>query len=271
VFGRYNVKTNTKIYRLLGKRQRAINDVYAFGYNISNIVDSNQSIDNKLKLLEIWQGELENIFEKKHPVSCFGQEMLSICQYFNLRKSDFEKVLHNAYIELTEPVKISDIQNYEKYCDDSTVPFCRQILKIMGCNNENDINNLSIYMARAIKTTMILSNISDDANKGKLYIPINCLKDAGILSLNPKDVLINNNLVKARAELAKVAERNFSETVELIKKQDKSIARRLKSFIYTYKYYYNLMAKRGWEVISPRPQINCWQQIGVVCKAYIEK
>lgn len=271
VFGKCTVKTYKKIYRLLGKRQKAINDIYAFGYNLSNIVNSNQTIDNKLKLLEIWQDELENIFEKKKPVSCFGQEILTTCHNFSLSKADFEKELHSAYLELTSPIVISDMQKYESYCDNSTEPFCRNILKILGCNNEDDINDLSTYMARAIKTTIILSNISDDADKGKLYIPVNCLKNAGILSLNPEEVLINNNLVKARGELAKVAENNFLKTLEIIKKQDKKIARRLKSFIYIYRCYYDIMAKRGWEVISPKPQINCWQQIRVVCKAYFEK
>ena len=52
---------------------------------------------------------------------------------------------------------------------------------------------------------------------------------------------------------------------------NKKISARLNSMTYVYKYCFDAMQKRGWEVLSPKPQAGCLTKMRLACKAYLEK
>jgi phytoene synthase len=131
------------------------------------------------------------------------------------------------------------------------------------------IKNLSTSLGVAMQVTNILRDIRDDALVDRLYIPKEFLQKAGIKTSEPKEVVINKNLSVAREELAKIATQNYEKSFELIGKLDKKISRSIKALAYVYKRYFDIMQNRGWEIISPKPSLNCFVKMYLVFKAYI--
>ena len=102
-------------------------------------------------------------------------------------------------------------------------------------------------------------------------MPNSCLKEAGITEVNPYLVLTDNNLAIARGKLSQIALDAFNQSFALMSQLNKKISARLKSMTYVYKYCFDAMQKRGWEVLSPKPQAGCLTKMRLACKAYLEK
>ena len=49
------------------------------------------------------------------------------------------------------------------------------------------------------------------------------------------------------------------------------IARNINAIVYIYKRYFDIMQNRGWEIISPKPQVNKFAKLILVIRAFLGK
>ena len=270
------VKNSDRIFfyglHLLSKRKRkAMYAVYSFRRHIGDIALSDDAKAKKIDLLNAWQKELCHIYEGGVPTSKIGREIFDVCRPFGLPKEDFITELKFLREDLTKGTHLFSEQEFRQCCDCFSGAMIRQVLRVLGCKKESMIDELSACLGLAVGITMVLCNMKDDANRGKLYLPDFCLRKAEISSDNPQEVVTDNRLGVARAELAKIGQENYFRGLELINNLDEKMARRMRDFIYVYYRYFEIMEKRGWEVISPKPALRSWDKIRLLVKAYMEK
>lgn len=270
------VKNSDRVFfyglHLLSKRKRrAMYALYSFKKHVSDIALSNDEQTKKNELFDAWEEELCDIYDKGCPKSRIGKEIFDVCRPFGLSKDDFIAeidFLRNDLIAKKTPLTESE---FRSCCDCFSGTMVRQILRVLGCRDENLIKDLSASLGLAIGITMILRNMKDDANRGHFYMPILCLHKADISNYSPQDIIMDNRLGVARCELAKIGRDNFTYSLNLINKLNIKTARRMKAFVYVYKHYFEVMEKRGWEVISPKPVLKPWDSVKLLFKAYMEK
>ena len=94
------------------------------------------------------------------------------------------------------------------------------------------------------------------------------LEKAGITSRDPLTVVVDKNLAIAREELAQIAIANFNRAQELIAKLDKKTARQVRMIERIYRRYFDMMQKRGWEIISPKPKLGKLSKLSIALRAY---
>ena len=258
--------------RFLPKAQRdAMYTIYAFCRHIDDIVDGDMSIKEKQELISAWREEIDNIFDKKIPLTDIGRKIYKNCMRFKLPKADFLNLINSIAMDLPKPLQAPSLEEYYRYCDGVAGVPGRLSLRIFGCNDEKLINDLSSSLGTALQSTNILRDIKEDALVDRLYIPREFIEKAGIKSQDPHTVLIDVNLSKAREELAKIVEKNYSNGFELIKKLDKKAARPVRIMASIYKRYFDIMNNRGWEVVSPKPVISKLGKLHIAIKAYFGK
>ena len=124
-------------------------------------------------------------------------------------------------------------------------------------------------MGTALQITNILRNIKEDANNNRLYIPQELLNKADITSTDPKTVLVDKNLAIAREELGRIASDNYIKAYKVLEQLDKSTSRPLRLILDIYKKYFDIMADRGWEIISPKPEISKLCKLQVLLKGML--
>lgn len=130
------------------------------------------------------------------------------------------------------------------------------------------IESLATSLGNALQITNILRDVKEDAQANRLYIPEEMLEKASITSTNPTEVIVNKNLAIAREALARIAEEEFKKSEQMIKLLDKKSARSVKAIMAIYKKYFDIMKNRGWEIISPKPQISKFGKFTLAAKAY---
>ena len=256
------------MYILPIKERRALYTLYAFCRHIDDIVDGNASLSQKIELLSAWRREIDNMYDKKVPASCIGRNIYKNCMRFNIPKSDLTSIIDSVSMDIPNPIQAPCLDDFYKYCKGVASSPGSMSLRVLGCKDESLIKDLSISLGVAMQITNILRDVKEDAMLDRLYIPKEFLQKAGIKSFDPKEVIVNKNLSVAREELAKVALQNYNKSFDILNKLDKKISRSVKALAYVYKYYFDIMQNRGWEIISPKPVINRFLKMFLVLKAY---
>ena len=94
------------------------------------------------------------------------------------------------------------------------------------------------------------------------------MEKAGITSVDPLTVVVDKNLAIAREELARIAVANFEKADGLIKKLDKKTSRHVRMIESIYRRYFDMMQRRGWEIISPKPNLSKFKKFSIALRAY---
>ena len=251
----------------LGKRN-AMYTIYAFFRHIDDIVDGDKDVGEKLELIEAWRQELDNIYDKKTPVTEIGRKIYKNCMRFKLPKSEFIKLIDSITMDVPNPVQAPSMEEFNRYCRGVAGVPGNLSLRIFGCEDEKLIENLATTLGTALQITNILRDVKEDAMADRLYIPKEFLEKAGITSTDPQSVIVDKNLAIAREELAQIAAKNYDEAYGLIKRLDKKTARSVMIIASIYKRYFDIMQNRGWEVISPKPTIGKMKKLGLALRAF---
>ncbi len=253
-----------------GKRN-AMYTIYAFCRHIDDIVDGDKDVEEKLNLMEAWRQELDNIYDKKLPQTEIGRKIYKNCMRFKLPKEEFMRLINGISMDLPTPLQAPSMEKFNEYCRGVAGVPGNLSLRIFGVEDEALIEKLSTTLGNALQITNILRDVKEDAQIGRLYIPKEMLEDAGITATDPLTVIVNPNLAKAREELAKIAAEDYEVSYQLIKQLDKKVARPVLMMANIYKRYFDIMQNRGWEIISPKPQLSKIKKLSLALRAFFFK
>ena len=103
-----------------------------------------------------------------------------------------------------------------------------------------------------------------------IYIPEEYLSQANIPStLSPKEVLTHPNLYVARQKLANIARRSFAEAYRLLEENNNKNSKPIVYMLNLYNRYFELMDNRGWEIISPKPELKFNDRFMLIIKSLL--
>ncbi len=250
-------------------KRNAMYTIYAFFRHIDDIVDGSAPLKEKMELINAWRQELSNIYDKKVPTTDIGRRIYKNCMRFKLPKEEFIKMMDSISMDLPHPLQAPTLEEFNRYCRGVAGVPGSLTLRIFGCKDEKLIETLSTSLGRALQITNILRDVKDDALAQRIYIPSEMLDKAGISSREPETVLVDKNLAIAREELARLAETDYKTAFELLKTLPPKEARPVRMVAAVYKRYFDLMKKRGWEIISPKPHLNCATKFCLVLRAFL--
>ena len=266
-------KTGTAVFlgmRLLPKAKReALYTLIAWVRHLEDVVESSLDDKEKQEIMNGWRRELDNIFEKKVPATDIGRRIYKNCLRFKLPKEEFVNMLSSVSKNVNKPLQAPTMKQLTGYCRGVGGMTGSLSLRIFGCTDEKLINELSTSMGTALQITNILRNIKEDANNNRLYIPQELLNKADITSTDPKTVLVDKNLAIAREELGRIASDNYIKAYKVLEQLDKSTSRPLRLILDIYKKYFDIIADRGWEIISPKPEISKLCKLQVLLKGML--
>ncbi len=251
--------------RSLPKPEReAMYTLYAFCRHIDELMIADIPQKEKEALLTAWHEEIDNIYEKHVPSTNIGRKIYKNCMRFNLPKESVSAILHSAELNALKPLIAPENEIFEQYIYGIAIVPVELSLKIMGETKNNIRQELSKSMGSAMILTSILRDIKHDAQNNRIYFPSEILEKAGVVINMPMSMVEDKNLIIAREELAKIAEKNFKKAERLLDKMSRKKYLPLR-FINNISYcYFSKMKTRGWEIISPKPKIGLFEKLKIV-------
>jgi len=244
--------------------REAMFTVFAFCRHLDSILRSDMTPEDKKDWLNTWQEELDNIYDKKVPTTNIGRKIYKNCIRFDLPKSAWNKILQAALLDAGDTQFSPSAEVFEQYVDGMAVMPLHLLLMIVASEHPRVNQELAKSLGYAVFITSTLRDVKGDSKRNRMYIPQEVLQQAGVKIAEPRDMIEDKNLPQAREILSKQAEIGFNKAKRLLSKMDKKRTLPLRLMLNRTQELFNIMQKRGWEIISPKPKLNWLKRMHIL-------
>lgn len=199
--------------RILPREKReAMYAVYDFCRAVDDVADGDwQKLEpdgDPQAEIDAWRAEIEALYRGEP-----GSRTRPLAEHlarFPLEKADFLAVIDGMEMDLHGPIIAPDRATLDLYCDRVASAVGRLSTPIFGLQREVG-RTLAHHLGRALQLTNILRDLDDDAAIGRLYLPRESLRTAGIGITTPIAVVAHRALPHACSDLLEDAKTHFAE------------------------------------------------------------
>jgi presqualene diphosphate synthase len=237
--------------RLMPKAQReAMYEIYSFCRRVDDIADDGGPRDLRLDQLRLWRADIDALY--KGSVVSRAKSLAAPVKTFKLRREDFQAIIDGMQMDVVADIRAPDWTMLDLYCDRVASAVGRLSVRIFGMEEKAGIA-LAHHLGRALQLTNILRDVDEDAAIGRLYLPREALRDAGIVSADPKVVAAHPNLAKACEPVIARAREHFAEADRIMRKCKRSTVRAPRIMYAAYEAILRKLVKRGFA--APRDPV----------------
>jgi len=199
-------------------QRRAIMALYAFCREVDDVVDECSDRDVARRKLDWWREEIAACFsgQPKHPVTCALADALEI---YNLPAEYFQEIIDGMNMDLEQ-------QRYESFSE--LALYCHRVAGVVGLLSaeifgyqQRDTLKYAESLGTAFQLTNIIRDVREDAERGRIYLPLDELLEYRI---NPHDLLkgeINDALPPLLSFQAERANRYYQRALGQLPDQDR--------------------------------------------------
>jgi phytoene synthase len=194
--------------RILPRPQReAMYEIYAFCRAVDDIADDGGPAQTRRAALDQWRRDLEGLFAGLPPKT-LPPGLVAAVRAFDLQRADFLAVIDGMEMDVESDINAPDLATLDLYCDRVASAVGRLSVRIFGVPATDGVP-LAHHLGRALQLTNILRDLDEDAAAGRLYLPRETLRAAGIEETRPEAVLAHSALGAACAPVLADADRHF--------------------------------------------------------------
>ena len=159
------------------QRRNAITALYAFCREVDDIVDECSEPDIARVKLQWWREEIQRLFQDKpqHPVT---QSLVQYIYEFDLAEEYFQEIIDGMAMDL-EQTQYQDFKQLSLYCYRVASVVGLLSASIFGYQDRHTLDYAK-DLGMAFQLTNILRDVREDAERGRIYIPLDELHEFGV-------------------------------------------------------------------------------------------
>jgi presqualene diphosphate synthase len=237
--------------RILPREQReAMFHIYSFCRQVDDIADSDGPRPERLAALQQWRDDIDALYAGNPPPRLV--DYVAPVKQFALRREDFLAVIDGMEMDVPRDIRAPDMATLDLYCDRVASAVGRLSVRVFGLPTEDGIL-LAHHLGRALQFTNILRDIDEDAGLGRLYLPSEELRKAGITSTDPEVVVRDPHLPEACAPLVDRAREHFVKADGIMARHPRRLVRAPRIMSKYYRAILQLLIARGFA--APRAPV----------------
>ena len=196
--------------RILPRAQReAMFEIYSFCRAVDDIADPRGPRDERRRELQRWRADIDAIYAGGAACArrmAWRRRSASSACSARISTPSSTAWRWTSIADIRAP----DYATLDLYCDRVASAVGRLSVRVFGMDEAPGVA-LAHHLGRALQLTNILRDLDEDAALGRLYLPREALRAAGIAATEPAAVLAHPRLGKACAQLAERARAYFAE------------------------------------------------------------
>ncbi len=159
------------------QQRAAINALYRFQQQISHIVDECSETSTAQHKLGWWRTELERLFQGqgRHPLS---QTLQPVLQQWSLPEKPFQQIIDAAEMDLSYS-RYRSFDDLKPFCEKNSGALQQLIAMVLGGSHAS-VQNYAQTLGTALQLTHNLRNLHHDAQRGRIYLPLEELEQVNI-------------------------------------------------------------------------------------------
>jgi squalene synthase HpnD len=237
--------------KLLPPEQRdAMYEIYAFCRAVDDIADDGGPIPPRRARLQRWREDIDAIYAGTPPARLAG--LAAAVRRFDLRREDFHGVIDGMEMDLEQDIQAPDLATLDLYCDRVASAVGRLSVRVFGMEWVAG-ERLAHHLGRALQLTNILRDLDEDAGIGRLYLPAESLRAAGIATSEPHKALAHPNVTAACTPVAERARGHFHEAHRIMAAAPRKTTKAPRVMGAVYSRILAGLVTRGWA--APRTPV----------------
>lgn len=239
-------------------RRHAMYAIYAFCRIVDDIADEAGTMEEKRAGLERWAGWIDDVYagQSHDPVT---RVLTRAVPAFDLRRDDFLAVIDGMRMDAETVIVAPDLATLELYCDRVAVAVGRLSVRAFG-DSSAAADRVALALGRALQLTNILRDLQEDAERGRLYLPAEYLRDAGVPTA-AMPALASPGLGLACARLAERAHGYFGDAGVAMRQCDPQAMKPARLMGATYAAILSMLERRGWQRVGDRVSLPLWRKL----------
>jgi len=240
--------------RILPPGQRAaMYEIYSFCRRVDDIADSSGPRPQRIAELADWRSQVTALYHGRHGPLVTG--LVQPVREFDLAQEDFLAVIDGMEMDAVADIRAPSTATLDLYCDRVASAVGRLSVRVFGMERE-DGKLLAHHLGRALQLTNILRDLDEDAGIGRLYLPLEALRAAGIETNDPAMVLRSPALAMVCGQIVKRARIHFIEADAIMARSPRRSVRAPRIMEEVYRSMLEGMVARGWEAPRARVRIS---------------
>jgi presqualene diphosphate synthase len=231
-------------------RRDAMYEIYGFCRAVDDIADGDAPRPQRRADLQLWRGDIDDIYRGAAPARLAG--LAQCVGRFDLQREDFLAVIDGMAMDVEQDIRAPDLATLDLYCDRVASAVGRLSVRVFGMEPVAG-ERLAHHLGRALQLTNILRDLDEDAGVGRLYLPREALREAGIEGDDPVSVLAHPDLGRACAPVAALAREHFAEANRIMAGSPRGVTRAPRLMEAVYRRILDRLVSRGWA--QPRPPV----------------
>jgi squalene synthase HpnD len=244
-------------------RRHAMYAIYAFCRIVDDIADEAGSMEEKRRGLAAWRENIAALYQgqTEGPVT---RVLAAAVPRFQLPSQDFIAVIDGMQTDAETVVVAPDMATLDLYCDRVASAVGRLSVRAFG-DASPAADRVAHALGRALQLTNILRDIKEDAERGRIYLPLEYLRDADAPA-DPVAILTAPGLPAVCDRLATLAHGYFREAREAMDLCDPVAMKPARLMGATYDSILSALERRGWKRLDERVSLPKWKKLWLACR-----
>ena len=199
-------------------RREAMFEIYSFCRAVDDIADEAGPRHVRKQALAKWRRDIGALYTGGNAPTCTRARLHGLAMAihaFGLRREDFCAVIDGMEMDVEADIRAPDLATLDLYCDRVAGAVGRLSARAFGMP-QREGQGLAHHLGRALQLTNILRDLDADAALGRLYLPREDLRAAGIGAAEPRQVLANPALGLACAPVIARAKTHFRDAEQIM-------------------------------------------------------
>ena len=238
-------------------RRAAMYAIYAFCRLVDDIADEPAPIEEKRLGLAQWRARIAGLADGV-AADATTRVLLPAMRRYTLREADFLAVIDGMQTDAETVVVAPSEAALDLYCDQVASAVGRLSVRAFG-DASAAADEVAWHLGRALQMTNILRDLGEDAARGRLYLPREWLKEAGV-PLEPADALRHPDLAEVCRRGSAKAHAHFAAARAAMARCDRRAMRPARLMAASYTAVLAEMDRRGWRAPGVRVSLPWWRK-----------
>jgi len=224
--------------------------IYAFCRAVDDVADGQGDHASRTAALESWRVDIGALFGGAAPARL--ADLVAPVRTFALARQDFMAVIDGVAMDACCDIVAPEAVMLDLYCDRVASAVGRLAVRVFGLPGE-DGTALAFHLGRALQLTNILRDVDEDAARGRLYVPRELLRDAGVEHHGLASTLRHPGFPQACMQLARQAQSHFVQANAIMSRHPLALVRAPTLMARVYEALLARMVHRGFA--APRVRV----------------
>lgn len=248
------------------RRRRAIHAAYAFSRLADDIADGPGDAPAKRAELAALRERLRAAFAGRPDAPVFAA-LADAARAYAIDEALFQDVISGVEMDLA-PRRFADFGELKRYCYHVASVVGLISIRVFGCRGGPAAEESAVDFGIAMQLTNILRDLREDAERGRVYQPLDEMARRGYSEDDLRRGEVNAAFRALMEEQAARARRYFASGARLLPLVEPESRPCAEGLLRLYSGLLDRMEARGWDVFSRRASLSTAEKLALVCKLW---